>query len=229
MSKISGFTEFWTQFNALAWKNAKLKIRLWGTLLLELLIPTFIIVALGVLTRTLPSSNFELLIPSGFTSPSSFNTHARSIPSFRLNDPQNLFGQGSCSDYSTIVWNCKQRVSCQSLNFTGSFNALSKSKCQLNKIAVAPASATDAASVNAAKGFAAWINNNNPIYRSVNNTFRYFPSESDFVNYITQPNYAIDPSIQVFSAAVIISGGYPTWSYSLRMNQTYMMVSSLYS
>ena len=39
--------DFVAQFNALAWKNYKLKLRAWSVLLLELLVPTLIILALA--------------------------------------------------------------------------------------------------------------------------------------------------------------------------------------
>ena len=210
--------DFVRQFKALAWKNFILKTRYWGTLLLELGVPTMCIISVGILSIVLPAYQFKYSIPDSYVA----------IPSFRSSDPNNVFGTSGCSKISNIVWSCdklyKDNVNCQG-NFSTAFNFLS-SQCQLRKIAIAPQSAGGSSSNDAAAGLVSWFNNNNTIFQSYD-TFEYFSSEQEFLNYINNPGYAVDPSIQVFSAAVIISGGYPQWEYSLRMNQTITSVSEL--
>lgn len=204
--------DFLRQFKALAWKNFILKTRYWGTLLLEIGVPTMCIISVGILSIVLPAYKFTYSIPDSYSA----------IPSFRSSDSNNVFGTSGCSKISNIVWSCdklyKDNINCQG-DFSTAFNFLQSSKCQLRKIAIAPLSAGGSASNDAAVGLVSWFNNNNTIFRSYD-TFVYFSSEEAFLNYINNPGYAVDSSIQVFSAAVIISGGYPQWEYSLRMNQT---------
>ena len=154
-----------------------------------------------------------------------------SIPSFRNSDPNNVFGKSGCNKLSNIVWSCdkvyKDNINCQD-DFTTAFNFLKSSRCQLQKIAIAPKYTGISSSNDAATGLVSWLNNNNTIFRSFD-TFVYFNSEQTFLDYVNKPGYAVDPSIQVYSAAVIIAGGYPHWDYSLRMNQTISAVSEVES
>lgn len=224
----SGLREFWIQFKALAWKNAILKFRFWGTLFLEMVVPIALIIALGVLNKYLPGSDYSLSIPYGFTPTNTFsNQNAVKSNSFRVDDPNNVFSQGVCNSYANIVWSCKKPVPCSNAgnSYDAYFAKLVKS-CQMRKIAVAPSTSNDISQVNAAQGLVLWFNNNktNTIFRSYD-TFVYFNSESSFIDYVTQSGYAVNPAIQIYSAAVIISGGYPSFSFALRMNQTYNSVS----
>ncbi len=180
---FEGLGDFYRQFKALAWKNSILKFRYCGTLLLEIAVPTVIIVLIGVLSKALPS-----------------------------------------------VWNCDKPPE-NSYNcfrdFSSAFAALNQSNCQLRKIGVAPGSSTDTATATAAKDFVSWANNNT-VFRSYD-TFVYFSSESAFTDYITGSGYGIDPSLPIYSSAVILSGAYPSWAYSIRMNQTLVNVLYAYS
>ena len=213
--------DFLRQFKSLAWKNAILKLRYKGTLLLEIGIPTLCIISVGILSVILPLYDFSKSIPDSYTS----------IPSFRSSDPNNVFGKSGCNKLSNIVWSCdkvyKDNINCQD-DFTTAFNFLKSSRCQLQKIAIAPKYTGISASNDAATGLVSWLNNNNTIFRSFD-TFVYFNSEQTFLDYVNKPGYAVDPSIQVYSAAVIIAGGYPQWEYSLRMNQTISAVSEVES
>ena len=56
--------DFVAQFNALAWKNYKLKLRAWSVLLLELLVPTLIILALASIKGLLKPETVLPFYPS---------------------------------------------------------------------------------------------------------------------------------------------------------------------
>ena len=60
-----GFADFSRQFCALAWKNYKLKIRSWSVLLLELLVPTVIILALGSIKLVIKPVVIDEYVPNG--------------------------------------------------------------------------------------------------------------------------------------------------------------------
>jgi hypothetical protein len=51
----------------------------------------------------------------------------------------------------------------------------------------------------------------------------YFASEGDFLSYMGSTEYSLDPSIDIFSSAVIFNKGYPEWDYSVRLNKSYTL------
>ena len=63
----------------MAWKNAILKFRYIGTLLLEVIVPTAIIIALGVLSSpaVLPQTTYKQTIPTTYTPAPSFRYNVR--------------------------------------------------------------------------------------------------------------------------------------------------------
>ena len=211
------FEDFSRQFKALAWKNAILKTRYWGTLCLEIIVPVISILGSVVLARILPMYDYGLSVPNSATN----------VQSFRVSDSYNVFGRSMCGRYQNIVWNCGQSFNSSecSTSFTTAYSANIARKCQPRYIAVAPADGSIHSSNanSSAFEFVKWMNNNT-IFRSYK-TFVYFPSETAFTNYMSKPGYAIDPTINVYSSAVIFSSGSPHWSYSLRMNQSFTDVS----
>ena len=129
-----------------------------------------------------------------------------------------------CGATQGIVWNCgDNNVVGPCSTFEQAYSSIVANKCQPRKIGVAPQNLGDTATTQAALSFVKWANNN-PIYRS-NNTFVFFNSSSSFESFIGQTGYDIDPKIPVYSSAIIIGSAYPTWSYSLRFNQSIYPVS----
>ena len=212
--------EFFRQFKVMAWKNALLKIRYCGTLLLEVAVPTIIIIALGVLSNVIPKTTYDQSIPSTYLA----------SPSFRYNDPNNVFGsRDMCSgnQKNNIVWSCaatpSNRSYCSTSTPDNIYNQILRSGCAPRLIAVAPTSSGNVAATQAAQAFVAWANSSS-LFES-KNTFVFFSSEDSFNSYIGQSGYAQSSTIQVYSSAVIIQSGAPAWSYSLRFNQSYDVVS----
>lgn len=215
---FKSFEEFFRQFRVMAWKNAILKIRYCGTLLLEVAVPTIIIIALGVLSNVIPATSYDQSIPYTYLA----------TPSFRYNDPNNVFGsKDMCfgNQNNNIVWSCvntpNNRNYCNSTDNT--YSQLLNAGCAPKKIAVAPATSGNAATTLAAQNFVTWANSNS-LFES-KSTYVFFSSEGSFNNYIGQSGYAKSSTIQVFSSAVIIQSAAPAWSYSLRFNQSYDVVS----
>ena len=66
-----------------------------------------------------------------------------------------------------------------------------------------------------------WLNNYSPSAKNYS-TFEYLPSEQAFLNIITDSDYAtVSATSPLYSLAVVINSAYPSWDYTLRMNQTY--------
>lgn len=57
---------FWTQFKVLAWKNRILKLRNWSTLLLELSVPVFIVLALWAVKGVIVASDVKATLPDNY-------------------------------------------------------------------------------------------------------------------------------------------------------------------
>jgi ABC-2 family transporter protein len=193
--------QFCRQFQVLAWKNALLKIRCWGSLLLEILIPTVIILALGGVKVILPS----------ITNPENFPTEFRQSSTL---DSLYTYNAPPCRDQN-LVYSCLGKKGCIN-DPAGEF----LKTCQQRKIAVAPSSPSNVAARTAAAEFVYFAQNSSAIATS-RSTFMYFNSESDFVSYITSSSYALDPGLSIFSSAIIFTEGYPNWNYDIRLNRTY--------
>ena len=218
-------SDFCRQFWALANKNRILKLRQIGTLLLEILVPTIIIILLGVLATALPPTNYNQITPSQYLYSASF----------RQNDPFNVYnGPQLCyGSKGNIIWNCNKNVDCKPTTTptpgtspTADLKNL-LSQCKAKKIAVAPESSSNEAQNQAAIYFQEYAEAN---YDFLNlSTFVYFSSESNFTSYIGQSSYGISSSIPIYSAAVIFHSGYPTWQYTLRLNYSYSYQGQSYS
>jgi ATP-binding cassette, subfamily A (ABC1), member 3 len=193
--------QFLRQFRVLAWKNAILKYRGWGTLLLEILIPTAIIILLGVVKFIIPSKTVLGNFPSDYSSSSTLD---------------NLFTYGAptCRDQN-LVYSCLKKKGCAS-DLDGKFLRT----CQQRKIAVAPSSRSNVAADAAANEFIKYARNASAI-AALRSTFTYFESEDSFLNYMGSTSYSIDPTVPIYSSAIIFNGGYPNWDYSVRLNMTY--------
>ena len=89
--------------------------------------------------------------------------------------------------------------------------------CQPRNIAVAPASASSTSSANDAA--TKLVTHGNNLYAD-GTRFVYFDSESSFISYIESSSYTVDPSVAVYSSAIIFNDGYPNWDYVVRLNRT---------
>jgi len=221
---MSAAGDFCRQFLVLAWKNRVLKLRAYGTLILELAVPTIIILLIGVLSAQLPARKTSEIVPDS----------ANSIATFSYDNPNNLYtGASACGVYGNLIWNCGEPVqncstylyneTSQTFGPTQSFSEQLKaySKCQQKGIAVAPEDPSSSAQVTAAENFVTWANNL-LVQNGINlTTFYLFSSETAFLSYIESSTYSLSTGGRVYSAGVIFSGGYPTWNYVVRLNRTY--------
>lgn len=201
MSGKDSCGQFWRQFRVLAWKNALLKIRGWGTLILEIAIPTAIIIALGGVKMAIPNTVQVDFSPSDYSASSSLDSL------YTYNAP-------NCRDQN-LVYSCLQKRGCIS-DPLGSF----LQTCQQRKIAVAPMSEGNVAAAAAANAFITFAQNASAAANS-RSTFTYFGSESEFLSYISSKAYSVDPALPIYSSAIIFNQGYPNWDYSVRLNRTY--------
>ena len=195
-------SQFFRQLKVLAWKNALLKVRCWGSLLLEIVIPTVIILALGGVKFAIPTTTIAESFPSDFIESSSLDYM------YTLNAPK-------CSDQN-LVYSCLGEKRCIS-DKRGEF----LKKCQERKIAVAPKYDLDGSAKTAAAKFIEFAETSSSIARN-RSTFTYFESENDFINHLTSSSYSVDPKVDIFSSAIIFTAGYPNWNYDIRLNRTYV-------
>ena len=218
---MSSFGDFTRQFKALAWKNYVLKTRNFGTLLLELAVPTILIIALGVLNKILPQQKYETNSPSSYIQAFNFN----------VNDTQyNMYyGNALCyRSYGNIVWSCQgSGINCNNINNNNNTAILDKVKatCQLQYIAVAPTDASNTAAVTTATDFVNYANTYiSPI--GVNN-FVLWSSEGKFNSYIKGTDYTLIG--KTYGAGIFFSGSDPTWNYIISVNQSYYTVCYYYT
>lgn len=216
---MSTFGDYCRQLSALAWKNRILKCRYWGTLLLEIVVPTAIILALGGLSAAIPANTYDQTIPNSATQIQTFLAPLTSNSNI-------YYGTSLCGSYGNLLWNCANKIPCNDNSVF--LNALLK--CQLKRIGVAPASSTNSNATKAAQDFVAFANSQ---YKSVSGLnfsqiFVFFSSESAFNSYLTSAKYSLDPSIEVYGAGVIFQSTNPNWQYKLRTNMTYVGVSVLH-
>ena len=197
----SSSDQFFRQFRVLAWKNALLKVRGWGSLLLEVLVPTVIIIALGGVKTSIPTFVVPPSYPTNYSSSSPldllYTTYAP-----------------NCKDQN-LVDSCLQRKSCRSDSKLRYLQT-----CQQRKIAVAPSSSNNAVADAAATAFILFARNSSATARAFS-SFTYFSSEDEFLKHIGSKTYSIDPSIAIYSSAIIFNEGYPNWDYTVRLNRTY--------
>jgi ATP-binding cassette, subfamily A (ABC1), member 3 len=193
--------QFLRQFRVLAWKNAVLKYRGWGTLLLEIVVPTVIIILLGVVKSVIPIKT----VPEAF--PISYSASSTLDSLYTTNAP---FCRGQ-----NLVLSCLQKKGCTT-DLRGEYLL----KCQQRKIAVAPSSPSNVAAKAAANSFIKFAQNSSAIAKTLS-TFTYFESEASFVDYVESTSYSVDPSVPIYSSAIIFNEGYPNWDYTVRLNVTY--------
>ena len=205
-----GCGEFWTQLKVLCWKNRTLKLRHWSTLLLELSLPTIVLLALwGVINVTKPSIIAES-IPSRVDLKRVYKISqiGKTLPCF----PNNR----------SLFWNCPKDMKspCPTYgNLTSEADGTSLG-CARSYIAVAPGNANAA---SAANEFYFWANNVSKVNYNGNLTseaFRYFNSESELISLVTGKSYGIDPSVPAISAGIVFISGAPNWEYTLRFNSS---------
>jgi ATP-binding cassette, subfamily A (ABC1), member 3 len=193
--------QFFRQFRVLAWKNALLKYRGWGTLLLEILVPTVIIIILGAVKLVIPTVTVPETFPTSYSTSSTLNNlYTTNAPLCR--------GQN-------LVLSCLQKVGCDN-DLEGEYLL----KCQPRKIAVAPSSPSNVAAKGAAASFIKFAQDSSAIAKSLS-TFTYFESEASFIDFMGTRSYSIDPSVPIYSSAIIFNEGYPNWDYTVRLNMTY--------
>ena len=193
--------QFLRQFRVLAWKNAILKYRGWVTLLLEIVVPTVIIILLGVVKSVIPIVTVPEAFPSGYSASSSLN-------SLYTTDAPFCRGQN-------LVYSCLQKKGC-----TTDLGGAYLLKCQPRKIAVAPSSSSNLAAKDATAAFISYANNASVLAKRFS-TFVPFDSEDSFMGYVGSASYSVDPSIPIYSTAIIFNSGYPNWDYTVRQNVTY--------
>ena len=193
--------QFLRQFRVLAWKNAVLKYRGWGTLLLEIVVPTVIIILLGVVKSVIPIKT----VPEAF--PISYSASSTLDSLYTTNAP---FCRGQ-----NLVLSCLQKRGCTT-DLRGEYLL----KCQQRKIAVAPSSPSNVAAKDAANAFIKFAQNSSAIAKTLS-AFTYFESEASFMDYVESTSYSVDPSVPIYSSAIIFNEGYPNWDYTVRLNMTY--------
>jgi hypothetical protein len=211
-----GCGEFWTQLKVLCWKNRTLKLRHWSTLLLELSLPTIVLLALwGIMNVTKPSIIAEST-PSNFDlkNVNKISQIGKTLPCF--------------PNYMNLLWNCPKDMKgpCPSYGNLASEEEGILLGCARSYIAVAPVNAN---SGPAAHEFYSWASNVSNVNYNGNLTsdgnltseaFKYFNSESELISLVTGKSYGIDPSASVISAGIIFISGAPNWEYTLRFNSS---------
>ncbi len=178
------------------------------TLLVELLVPVVIIVCLSLIQRIIKPTIVAKTYPSTFMGdlPNFGNSGFGMIS---LVDIEAMQFTKACGT-STLLWHCfRNRIKCdRSVNVT--------SVCQPRKIVVAPFDRSNLNAINAAKEFVDWGNQ----HVSVAKPFLLMDSEAAVLSAIDNPSYGISDTKSIFSSAVILKSGYPTWEYTIRLNKT---------
>lgn len=167
--------------------------------MVEILVPTLILLAIGALRGIVKPTKYQQRIPSYFEEASSFASFYSPPKCFTAN----------------LLWSCDEKFPCP-ISWT-------PESCQRRVIAIAPES-TNANTVKAASDFFSWaktweIEND---LESDQQTFQLFQSQSALNNYISSSSYGLGKGNSIISAAVIFSAGYPSWGYTIRMNQSYV-------
>lgn len=203
------FGEFWTQLKVLCWKNWTLKLRNWSTLLLELFLPTVIILALwGIMNVTKPSVTKES-IPSTSYGTGALRDFGRSPPC--QGEPR-----------MNLLWSCDQPSNCPGVGpYIYDTDSIFDLGCLRMFIAVAPHSASDPDATRAAREFIAWAESNPECNGNLTDaTYMFFSSEAAIKSHVTSRTYSIDGDVPLISSAVVFVSGAPTWQYTLRFNSS---------
>lgn len=197
---------FFQQLETLIWKNAVLKVRNPKVLFLEILIPAVVMIALVELRSISNGKTIQPILPSDISAFSPNLHHLYKFP------PCNA---------ESIVWRCCSSSFCSPTD--GGFQ-----NCQRKYVAVTTSSSNESSAWVAATNFITW---GNAFVKAPKNetTFVLFESENSFLDYMNQPQYSLDPSIPIYSAAIVFSSGSPSWDYTVRMNKTLSTANDQYS
>eukprot|EP01038_Epipyxis_sp_PR26KG_P008312 gene8312-11246_t len=194
--------EFFRQFKVLAWKNSILKRRQIVILLIELIIPTLIVIGLGGLRKLSGKGYSKQVIPADI---------AQTTTSF-----QSMYVPSSdCGTDYNLVWKCDSSCNITN-NVNSTYSYRNYTGCASVQIAVAPHVSTDTASKQAALQFISYMNNAS-IGAQNYSTFTFWSSEDKVLSYLKEVDYTLRTTV---SAVVIFNSGYPTWEYTIRMNRT---------
>ena len=207
------FTLF-TQVKVLAWKNFKLKFRHFSVLMLEILVPTAIVLGVWSIKLAVNPKTVGPDLPDAYSSVNQFKAQFHS-ESYR----------GVCNGRN-LVWSCMDDDNeCYTEAYPNDPTIYEDNNCMPLQIAIAPSNPDDAGSVQAVADFMTWQDQMYPSTAdspgpSNYSTFVAFDSEQDFLDYLDQPLYSLVNSLHVFSSAIIIEEAAPNWIYSLRLNMT---------
>jgi ATP-binding cassette subfamily A (ABC1) protein 3 len=202
---------FWRQFKFVVKKNLLVKSRHLSDLLLEFLVPLVVVIGLWSIRLAIVKNVTEEYLPDNMLS----------VPT--LDD---MYHAPLCRQ-ETLLWSCVTLEDTDCDVYDSEAN--SWEGCMLKKIAVAPASASDVAQVQAAQDFIAFANSTltrHPVSSGGNvSLFVYFDSESDFIRHMRQKDYSRNTHmIQSFSSAIIFNSASPSWDYTIRLNKTKAIV-----
>ena len=183
----------------LTWKNNILRRRNFRSWLIELIVPILVTVGLLGMYKTIKPTVTDSNIP-GYTD------KYTSFDAFLATDgtPQcvNAYGQPTYHD-TNVFWRCDA-------------NKCDPNTCQKLHFAFAPASASNPTASAAAQD----------LYEQFNTTYgrnvstMFFASEAALDDYIQQPGYALDSSINNIGVAIVFDSADPEWKYHIRMNRT---------
>eukprot|EP01041_Mallomonas_annulata_P008266 gene8266-17008_t len=193
----SGTSTFLLQLRVIMWKNAILKFRYWSVLLLELVVPVFFMLALVAMRSSIKPKTKETVIAS--------------FPSATSKTFQQMYNSPPF-DGENLLWRC-------ALDNEENFSPFKK--CQPKRIAIAPAY-INSTSTKYAKELTKWVTENINIPNLNGSIFIFFESESKFEDYISTQSYSQDPKLPIYSSAIIMNEGYPSWDYTIRLNKTYI-------
>jgi len=171
-------------------------------ILIELGIPLLFMIALFGLKQLINPVTIDLSIPSSPTS---------AVASF-----QQQYVNPPCAAQN-LLWRCVQKNN--AINKPGR-NCTMGRGCQAMKIAVAP---SGSGTVQIAQDFATYAST---VTAGLGNqVVSLFESESAFNNYVSNPGYSLDPTITLYSSAIIFNSGPPTWDFTIRLNGSYAATS----
>ena len=218
--------ELVTQVRALCWKNRLLKLRNWSTLILELVLPTAIILALLAVKDITKGDDTASSVPSGFSQILTFSEIGKLPPcwSRRPSQRQNL------------LWDCFKpggdvfgEPTCPKDVFIPRFteSEIESIGCMRRIIAVAPNVVSNTAAATAAADFVAWAENSTLFSANLSTaTFKLYNSEEAVLGVTMNRKYTADPSLPLISSAIIFSGAYPNWEYTIRQNMSVTVETS---
>ena len=194
-------SQFLQQLKVLMWKNFLLKIRNPITLILELCVPLLFIGIMVAMKSSLSKEKHDEMIPS--------------ISDVKyISNLDDMYKYPSCKG-ENLIWRC----------MSDSNNCLEDNTCQFMKIAVAPSN-QDENTISTTKKLFHYLNQS--LSSSTPSPFEYFDTDSDFINEIEDANYGRDIHSEIYSSAIIMNSGYPTWDYSIRLNMSVGISNVLY-